>query len=89
MPPPGVGLNTVTAAVPDAVMSVDNIAAVNCVEDTYDVVRSVPFQRTTELEMKLLPLTVSVKAGPPAVADEGDRLVIAGTGLSAALIEKV
>jgi len=30
---------------------------------------------------KLLPLTVSVKAEPPGAADEGLRLVVAGTGL--------
>jgi hypothetical protein len=37
----------------------------------------------------LLPFTVRVKAGPPAVADEGLRLVVVGTGLLAALIVKV
>ncbi len=33
--------------------------------------------------MKLLPFTVSVKADPPAVADEGARLLTPGTGLGA------
>ncbi len=31
--------------------------------------------------MKFVPFTVSVKVGPPAVADEGLMFVIVGTGL--------
>ena len=48
-----------------------------------------PFQRTVDELTKLVPLTVSVKAAPPAVAEEGLRLVIVGTGLSDGLIVKV
>ena len=81
VPPPGAGLNTVTVAVPAVTMSAAVIAAVSCVEDTYAVVRLDPFHRTREPLTKLLPLTVSVKAAPPAVADEGLRLVVTGTGL--------
>jgi hypothetical protein len=44
------------------------------------VVRFAPFHRTTELLMNPLPLTVSVKAAPPAVALEGEIEVMAGTG---------
>ncbi len=86
VPPPGAGLNTVTWAVPAVAMSAAVIAAVNWVEETKVVVRFDPFHRTTEPATKLLPLTVSVKAGPPAVAEEGLRLVVVGTGL---LIVKV
>src|SRR5438128_5420682 len=43
--------------------------------------RSELFQRTMEEETKSVPLTVRVKAGPPAVALEGESDVIAGTGL--------
>ena len=89
VPPPGVGLKTVTLAVPAEAMSAARIEAVTWVALTYVVVRFVPFHLTTELEMKLVPLTVSVKAGPPAVADEGLRLVVVGTGLSGTLIVKV
>ena len=39
--------------------------------------------------MKLVPFTVRVKADPPAVADEGLKLVVVGTGLSGTLIVKV
>jgi len=89
VPPPGAGVNTVTVAVPAVTMSADVIAAVSCVDDTYVVVRLAPFHCTTEPLTKLLPLTVSVKAAPPAVAEEGLRLVVTGTGLVAALIVKV
>jgi hypothetical protein len=39
--------------------------------------------------MKLLPVTVSVKADPPAVAEDGLNDVATGTGLLTALIVKV
>ncbi len=48
VPPPGVGLNTVTAAVPVAVMSLARIWAWSWVVLTKVVVRSLPFQRTTD-----------------------------------------
>jgi len=40
-----------------------------------------PFQRTTDVLTKPVPLTVSVIPVPPAVALAGDRLLIAGVGL--------
>jgi hypothetical protein len=48
VPPPGVALKTVTAAVPVAAMSVAGIAARSCVVLTNVVVRVLPFHRTTE-----------------------------------------
>ena len=89
VPPPGVGLKTVTLAVPAVAMSAARIAAVTWVALTYVVVRFVPFHLTTELEMKLVPLTVNVNAEPPAVADDGLRLVVVGRGLSGTLIVNV
>jgi hypothetical protein len=89
VPPPGVGLKTVTLAVPAVAMSAARIDAVTWVALTYVVVRFVPFHLTTELEMKLVPFTVSVKADPPAVAELGLRLVVVGRGLSGTLIVKV
>jgi hypothetical protein len=65
VPPPGAGLTTVTWAVPAAAMSAAGIAAVNRVEETYVVVRFAPFHWTTELELKPLPLAVSVNAALP------------------------
>src|SRR5438093_630351 len=70
-PPPGVGLNTVTCAVPAAATSVAEIAAVSWVADTYVVVRAAPFQRTTVLVTKFVPATVSVNPEPPTGPDVG------------------
>jgi hypothetical protein len=80
VPPPGDGFTTVMLAVPAAAMSAAVIAAVNRVLLTKVVVRADPFHFTVEVLTKLLPLTVSVKAAPPAVADAGLRLVIMGAG---------
>jgi hypothetical protein len=49
--------------------------------DAKVVAQSAPFHRTTELGINPLPLTVRANAGPPAVAEAGLRLVVAGTGL--------
>ena len=81
VPPPGAGLKTITEAVPTAAISAALMAAVTCVTDTNVVVRSEPFQRTTELVTKPLPSTVNVKAEPPAMAVAGLRPVVVGTGL--------
>jgi hypothetical protein len=62
-------------------MSAARIEAVTWVALTYVVVLFEPLHLTTEPEMKLVPFTVSVKPAPPAVADVGLRLVVAGTGL--------
>ena len=81
MPPPGVGLKTVTCAVPALVKSVAGICAVSCVALTKVVARLLPFQRTTEPLMKPVPLTVKVMPELPAFAVFGLRLAIAGAGL--------
>jgi hypothetical protein len=65
------------------------IAAVNCVALTNVVVRLLPFHCTTELPMKLLPFTVNVNAPEPALTVFGDNVVIAGTGLGAAVTVNV
>ena len=80
-PPPGAALNTVTVADPAEAMSVAGIDAVSCVLLTNAVVRALPFQRTVELAMKPLPLTVNVNAAPPAAAAFGLTVVMAGAGL--------
>jgi hypothetical protein len=72
------GLTTVTEAVPSSARSVAGTEAVSCVELTNVVVRAVPFQSTVEPLTKLAPLTVSVKPGPPSVAEAGLILVVVG-----------
>jgi hypothetical protein len=62
-------------------MSAAVIEAVNWVVLTKVVVRSPPFQRTTEALMNPVPLTVRVKAAEPASALVGEREVTAGAGL--------
>ena len=82
VPPPGVGLFTVTSGVPALAISAALIAAVSCVELTKVVVRAAPFQRTTETpSTKPLPFTVSVKPGPWARAVAGAIAVAVGAGL--------
>ena len=71
VPPPGVGLKTVTDAVPAVAMSLAGTAAVNCVALSNVVTKPTPFHLTAEALMKFVPVTVSVKAAPPAVAEEG------------------
>jgi len=65
-------------AVPGAAMSAAGMAAVTRELLTKVVVRSDPFHLATELETKLVPLTVNVKAGPPANTVLGLMLVTAG-----------
>jgi len=81
VPPPGVPLKTVTAAVPAPVMSLGTIVAVSCEADTKVVGRAAPFQRTTDVATKPEPVTVSVKPAPPAVAEGGLSPVVVGAGL--------
>ena len=45
------------------------------------VVSGAPFHFTTEVEMKLAPLTVSVNAAPPTMAPVGATDAIVGAGL--------
>lgn len=86
VPPPGSGLKTVTAAEPALRMSAAVIAACNCVALTNVVTRSVPFQRTMELLLKFVPLTVSVKAADVANIEVGLMLVRVGNGLLTAIV---
>ena len=81
VPPPGVGLKTVTVAVPADAMFAAGTIAVTLVAETYVVVRLVPFHLTTDDEMKLLPFTVKVNEALPAAAEVGLKEVAAGTGL--------
>ena len=81
MPPPGGAFTTVTEAVPAVAMSAAEMEAISLILLENVVVRADPFQFTTEPETKFEPFTVSVKAGPPAVALLGEIELIAGTGL--------
>ena len=81
VPPPGAGFVTVTVAVPAVAISAAVIAAVNCVALTNVVVLAAPLNFTTDVDTNPVPLTVRVKAAPPAVALVGEREVAVGAGL--------
>src|SRR5882672_2908569 len=81
VPPPGVGFVTVTLADPTVVISLDEIVAVSWVAFTNVVALAVPLNLTTEAGTNPVPVTVSVKPAPPAVAPLGLSEVIAGAGL--------
>jgi hypothetical protein len=80
VPPPGAGVNTVTGIARGAARSAAEMAARSCVALTNVVVRSAPFQRTTEEATKPLPFTVRLVAPAPARAALGERLLTTGTG---------
>ena len=82
-PPPGAGLKTVILAVPGLAKSDAGICAVNCVALTNIVGRLAPFQRTTELATKFVPVRVKVTPGAPTNTGLGVMLVNVGTGLGA------
>jgi hypothetical protein len=81
VPPTGVGLNTVTEAVPESIRSVDGTAAVSDVALTKVVVSAEPFQSTTEPVTKFVPVSVRVNADPPTPAEVGEIEVSVGAGL--------
>ena len=71
------------------VISEAGMLAVSCVAETKVVVRAVPLKLTLEPAMNPVPFTVRVKAGSPAVAELGLRLLMVGAGLGAAVVVKV
>lgn len=83
VPPPGVGLTTVTLAEPAVAISPAGIVTVNCVADTRVVGfgMSALFHCIFELLTKLVPLTVSRNALPPGLVQEGLKELIVGAGL--------
>jgi hypothetical protein len=89
VPPPGVGVNTVTVAVPAVAMFVAGTVALSWEPETYVVVRLVPFHLTTDDEMKLFPVTANVKEEPPLAADEGLIDKATGRGLLLEVIVNV
>ena len=71
---------TVMFMVPAFAMRLAETAAVSCVALTNVVVSADPLHWTVAPDTKPLPVIASVKAGPPAVAEFGLNVVIAGAG---------
>ncbi|MGA2113575.1 MAG: hypothetical protein ABSH56_02355 [Bryobacteraceae bacterium] len=78
---PSPGFASDTVAVPAEASRLAGTAAVNCVALTNVVARAVPFHCTVHPLTNPDPFTVSVKAFPPAVADEGLNVPSIGPGL--------
>jgi len=83
---------TLTCTVPAVAISAGVMATINCVPPALACAeiklgtplsgrQFTPRQGAAAHWMKLVPLTVSVNAGPPAVAEGGERLVTVGAGL--------
>jgi hypothetical protein len=89
VPPPGVGLVTVTGGVPAVAISLAKITAVNDVALTNVVALGLLLKFTVEEETNPVPVTVSVNCAPPALAADGDSKVTDGAGLVAELTAKL
>lgn len=81
VPPPGEGLNTVTDAVPAVARFAAGMTAVIEVVETTVVANAIPFHRTTAVELKFEPVTVTTVSGLPATALSGLIDVRNGGGL--------
>src|SRR5438876_9128626 len=71
---------TVMVTVPAVAMSAAVMLARTCMELYWRVDRGLPFQRSWTPFWKPSPSAMSVKAGPPAVAELGVSAVITGSG---------
>ncbi len=72
---------TVIFATPAAAISAAVMAACKELLETNVVGRAEPFHSTVEDDTKLFPVTVNVKAAPPAIADPGVNNVIVDTAV--------
>lgn len=81
VPPPGAGVCTLIAVAPAVVISAAVTLAVSCAAFTNCVASAEVPQNTVELGRKFAPLTVMVKAAPPASAMAGVMLPKKGDGL--------
>jgi hypothetical protein len=82
VPPPGAGLKTATRAAPADVISPVPNDTVKVVALTKVVVRVEELNVATELGTNPVPVSVRVKAGPPAVSSDGESDFKTGTGFS-------
>ena len=81
VPPPGPGFTTVIESVPPTAMDDDGTVIAIVVLETNVVTNGTPFTSTVDEALKLVPVTVRVKDGPPAVVEVGEMLVVVGIGL--------
>jgi hypothetical protein len=82
VPPPGVGVKTVTPAVPIVATSVSLICVVSLVLFTNAVVFAIPFHRTVDDGTNPEPLTTRVKLALPFTTEDGESDVSTGAAFS-------
>jgi hypothetical protein len=82
VPPPGLGVTTVTAKVPALASCAAGITAINCIALPKVVARGVPASCTTDCGVKLAPVTVRVVSGLPASSAVGEIALRVGAGLT-------
>jgi hypothetical protein len=80
-PPPGVGFVTTTGKLPAVARSLALKLIVNCVALADITLCPTPLYVTAEEERKFDPLMVSAWDAAPAVAEDGERLLMPGAGL--------
>lgn len=81
VPPPRVGVKTVTEEVAPTAISAALMVAVSCVDDAKTVVLPDPFHSAVEFETKFVPMRVTVKLFPPAAVEVGEIEVSVGAKL--------
>jgi hypothetical protein len=82
VPPPGLGVTTVTGKLPALVNWAAGATAVNWVELTKLVASDVPLSSTVDCGVKLVPVTVNVVSGLPASTVAGKMELRVGSGLT-------
>jgi hypothetical protein len=80
VPPPGAGFTTVMESLPPMAMDEDGTVIVIVVLETNVVVNGTPLKSIVDDALKFVPVTVSVKDGPPAVVEVGLIEEVVGTG---------
>jgi hypothetical protein len=80
VPPPGLGVETETTAVPAFWMSLAKICAVSSPVELNRLLRADPFHNTEEDGVKFDPVTIRVNAGWPATMFVGEIVWIVGVG---------
>lgn len=80
VPPPGAGFTTVMDNVPPTVILDDGTVMLTEELEINVVVKGTPFISMVDEPMKLVPVTVRVKFGPPAMVEVGLIEVVVGTG---------
>lgn len=81
VPPPGVEFTAVSERLPAADTSTAMSVTLTSVALEKLVVRALPLMLMTVLGMNPVPVTASARDAAPSVSADGDRDVIAGTGL--------